>query len=204
MKYPKGKFLQNLTTAVKYGDNDMIMDLFADQVTDIALKHPEALNAALKNAGVFVTDSIEPKYLVGLVADNWDNKKLLQNLSLMIADMNTPNGQQNADGSYMHAGSMVGDIVQGVGAAIQGVGTITQAAMQPKIEKEKNKGLMYNYLAAKSGEKSAQYGALASVQIAAQNNKTTITYAVIGLALVAVIAIGVKAYKDSLPPVVTV
>lgn len=203
MKYPKGSFTQHLDTAMKYNDHDMIMDLFADQITDIALKYPDALHAALKNAGVFVTDSKDPKYLVGLVADNWSNKKLLQNISLMIADINIP-PTHSAGGDYMNAavsapsGNMVGDIVQGVGNIVQGAASITKSAMAPKIEKEKNKGKLFDYLSAKQGAKAEIAKAEGFVKSEFQKHKSTLTYAGIGLAVIAVFAIGIYAYKQSM------
>jgi hypothetical protein len=193
MQYPKGRFLQHLNTAVKFQDSEMIMDLFADQVTDLAIKYPEALNAALKNAGVKVTDSKEPKYLVGLVADNWDNGKLIQNISLLIADTTST----KAEGDYMG----VGGIVQGVGSIVQGAATIAAAAIQPKVEKEKNKGKMFDYLAAKSAARAEMAKAESFVKVEAQKNKATLLYVGVGIAVVAIIGIGIYAYKQSIKTV---
>ena len=198
MKYPKKNFTQNLQTAMKYQDSDMIMDLFADQITDIALKHPDALHAALKNAGVFVTDSKDPKYLVGLVADNWSNKKLLQNLSLLIADLN--NVVSASGGDFLNDATGAGDIVKGVGDIVKGAAEITTAAMQPGIEKQKNKGKMFDYLSAKSGAKAEIAKAEALMKTEALKHKSTLTYALVGIAIVGVIGIGVYAYKQSLTP----
>ena len=194
MKYPKNKIVQNLQTAVNVGDHDMVMDLLNDQITDIALSHAEALNAALKNAGVSVTSSTDPKYLVGLVADNWNNNKLIQNISLIIADLNTPNQNQ-------HVNSGGADFISGIAGAIGDVTTaaasITTAALAPKVEKEKNKGKMFDMLTAKQGAKGAIAGAEAQVKIEAQKQKSTLVYAGVILAVVIIGAVAMVVIQSS-------
>jgi hypothetical protein len=203
MKYPKDKFFQNLQMAMKLDDHDMIIDLLNDQITDIALTHPDALHAALKNAGISVTSSVDPKYLVGLVADNWNNKKLIQNISLMISDVNTT---KPADHHYgggggaqvsMPSGNMVGDIVKGVGDIVQGAGRITEAAMAPKIEKEKNKGKMFDMLTAKASVKGTIANADALVEVEKQKQKASLVYAGVALAIVIVGAIAFVVVKQA-------
>ncbi len=195
MKYLKGRFVENLQVAMKYRDSDMIMDLFADQITDIALKRPDALQAALKNAGISVSDSLDPKYLVALVADNWSNKKLLQNISLMIADLNNV---VSASGDFLNDATGAGDIVRGLGDIVKGAAEITTAAMQPGIEKQKNKGKMFDFLSAKAGAKAEIVKAQSLMNAESLKHKSTLTYALVGVAVIAVIGIGIYAYKQSL------
>ncbi len=205
MKYPKDKFFQNLRIAMKLDNHDMIMDLLNDQITDIALSHPDALNAALKNAGVAVTSSLDPKYLVGLVADNWNNKKLIQNISLMVSDVNTPKLEPHLnDGAIsMPSGNMVGDIVKGVGEIVQGAASITTAAMAPKIEKEKNKGKMFDMLSAKASVKGAVANADALVKVEAQKQKSNLIFAGVALAIVIVGAVAFIVVKQAGAPAPT-
>lgn len=193
MTYPKSSFFTNLEAATKFKDDDMIMDLFADQITDIALKHPDALHAALDNAGVKVeAENKDPKYLVSNVADNWSNKKLLQNVSLIISDINTPSAaaHHNADAAK------VDDSI------VQGAAIITQSAMQPKIDTEVTKGKMNDYLSAKSEaakEVVAKVDTSAKATAGAANSKGkgTMIAGCVGLAIVAIIGLGVFAYKQS-------
>lgn len=102
MHYPKGTFWANFQAALKYKDDEMLLDLISDQITDIALAQPAALNAALAHAGIPVDKTnLDAKYLVGLVGDNLHtSKQLVKNLDLMIADMNTPHSAEG--GRYMH------------------------------------------------------------------------------------------------------
>ncbi len=205
MQYPKGKFFQNLDVAVKNSDHNMIMDLFSDQVTDIALKHPDALNAALKHAGIFVTDSLDPKYLVGIVADNWGNKKMLQNISLMIADLNTPPtggsaSHMNAAQVSLPSGNMIGDIAKGIGDVAQAAATITSAALQPKIEKEKNKGKFFDYLTAKQGVKAEIAKGDSLVKSEAEKSKSTLILGSLFLVVAVIGIMGFVAYKNNTSP----
>ncbi len=216
MKYPKGTFWKNLDAAKKFGDDEMVMDLFADQTTDIALAHPKALNAALEHAGVKVdTNNDDPKYLVGLVADNLqNNQKLIQNLSLMIGDINTPHKE---DAAFLHtegdaeastdknSTKMTGEQKAGmISGIISGVtslaGTITGAVTGGKIEKEKNKGKMFDYLSAKENAKAAIAGQAAAAKAAIANNKT---YLAVGLAVVIFGGLGFLVYLMQKKPAAT-
>ena len=218
MKYPKGTFWKNLEAAKKFGDDEMVMDLIADQTTDIALVHPDALNAALEHAGIKVDKSnIDPKYLIGLVADNLHTSpKLIQNLSLMISDLNTPNRAEG--GSYLHeegggggapaggsdgggddskgGGKMTGGqtagLVTGILSTVGSLaGTVTGAITGGKIEKEKNKGKMFDYLSAKENAKATLAKETAAAKAAVASNKTMLT---IGLAIVVVGGLGFALY----------
>lgn len=214
MKYPKGTFWKNLEAAKKFGDDEMVMDLVADQTTDIALAHPDALNAAIEHAGIKVDKANhDAKYLIGLVADNiHSNPKLVQNLSLMISDLNTPNkaegsnfmnGEGDADSTAAApapssgggGGGGAGGIIGGVGSilgAVSGLaGTITTAVTGGKIEKEKNKGKMFDYLSAKENAKAMVAKEAAAAKAAVASNKTMLT---IGLAVVIVGGLGFALY----------
>lgn len=209
MKYPKGTFFKNLQAATKFGDDEMVMDLIADQTTDIALSHPQALNAALENAGVKIDKAnLDPKYLVGLVADNLQsNQKLIQNLSLMIADLNTPNkgeGDFLGDDSKDSKGGgekMSGDAKAGlIGGIIGGVtsifGTVGNIVQGDKIKKQEVKGKMFDYLQAKESAKAEIAKAEATGRAEIAKNKTMLT---IGLGITLVVGIGVAIYLINKP-----
>ena len=169
----------------------MVMDLFADQLTDVALKTPEHLSAALSNAGVFVDNSLDPKYLIEKVADNWDNKKLIQNVSMIISDVNSPKQPENLNGGGIDP---VSAVAGAIGDVVKGAGQIAQAATATKTAKEANKGKMLDYLSAKQAGKASIADAQLDAKTKAASSKTTL---IIGVAIVAAIILGVVIWKSA-------
>lgn len=185
-------FLKNLEIAIANDDNGSIRRLLYEQVADLALNQPDKLYASIKNAGISVSENLSPAYLVEVVIDNWNNKKMIQGIANLIAVSNKP------DGNYLYAGETIwGGIVRAVGGIVRGFGKVATAVTVTKVEKEKQKGAMFEILSAQQAEKAAtlQREIEAKTREEKYKNQKLVTTSIIGLVVLAVI--GVLVYKNS-------
>jgi len=189
-------FFENLEIAIANDDSNTIMALLYGQISDLALKQPQQLHAVIKNSGAPVSDNLSPDSLVEAVVDNWENKKMMQGIANLIAHNVVYSGNYLYDGE-----TWWGAIVRGVGGIVKGAGKIATAVQVTKVEKEKQKGVMFDILSAQKEEQTAtlqRATAAKAKQLAVEEkykkNKMVAT-SIIGITVL--LLIGVLVYKNT-------
>ena len=196
MKYSKDIVIQKMRAAIASNDHATLLAIVSDQVTDIALENPKDLHDAIKKSGINISDSLSPKYLCDLVADNlYTNNELADNLESVIAK-NTYMSDDGNIGQYVTAGATaLSGLVGGIGAMVaagkQNKAAAATADAAKVAAQEATKQSMNAVLAEKEKSKGLLGSAEASLKSTMASNKPLM----IGLGVVAFLGIlGIGAY----------
>ena len=185
-------FFENLEIAIANGNSNAIMTLLYGQISDLALKQPEQIHAVIKNSGASVSDNLNADYLVEVVVDNWENKKMMQGIANLIA--HNVSGNSN----YLYDGETIwGGIVRAVGLIVKGAGKIATSVQVTKVEKEKQKGVMLDILTAQKDDQTATLQRVAAAKAREEKYKKNkmVATSIVGIAVL--MLIGVLVYKNT-------
>ncbi len=186
-------FFENLEIAIANGDSNSIMTLLYGQISDLALKNPKKIHDVIKKSGVSVSDNLNAEYLVEVVVDNWENKKMMQGIANLIAQ-NVP----ISNGNYLYDGETFwGGIVRAVGLIVRGAGKIATSVQVTKVEKEKQKGAIFDILSAQKDDQAETMKRVAAAKVREEKYKQNKMVATSIVGITVLLLLGVLVYKNT-------
>ncbi len=154
MIYDKHDLALNAKTAIQYGDNEALKDIFLNAVADGILKNKVNVVKAIRALKIKVSDSPSNNELARIIAENIKDKKFVSVIFEAInkeAYANAIDPLTGATEAVSSLGNLFGTIIGGSQQKKISAAT-NEAAI--KAEKEKTKQALLGYLASKSGQKS--------------------------------------------------
>ena len=89
MIYLKHDFLSNFTNALRYGDDDFLIDLFSDSLSDVINNYPDKVIEVVNMSGLKAGPKLSDESLVAIICANMPkNKSLRKGLAFVIAEAN--------------------------------------------------------------------------------------------------------------------